>query len=291
MNFPKDRFDYSAMPTRKRLKLPKGARIAVYTVMNIEHWDIEKPVPREYSTAPAGVATVPNMPNWAWHEYGMRVGIWRMMEALKKRKIIASTAISAKVCESEGEPVARAMRDAGWEFMGHGYSQGALHMAPDQGEVIRKSFDVLKRYTGKAPKGWLGPGLHETFETLDILAKTGFKYVFDYPMDEHPVAMRTAHGPMAAMPYTLELSDLPMMVVHSHQSEVWLTRAKRHFDRLYAEGAKAPRVMSMSVHPYISGVPHRIGYFEAVFDYMRKQKGVWFATAEEIYECWRAQEA
>lgn len=183
------------------------------------------------------------------------------------------------------------MRNAGWEFMGHGYSQGALHMAPDQGEVIRKSFDVLTRYSGKAPKGWLGPGLHGTFETPDILVKTGLKDVFDYPMDEHPVATRTGRGPMAAMPYTLELSDLPMGVVHSHESEVWLKRAKRHFDRLYAEGAKAPRVMSMSVHPCISGVPHRIGYFEAAYDCMRKQKGVWFATAEEIHECRRAQQA
>lgn len=284
MKLPHERFEYSAMPERPRWKLPKGARIAVYTVVNIEEWDIEKPVAREYVTSPAGVATVPNVPNWAWHEYGMRVGIWRIMDALGRRRIRASVPINARVCEGPGEPVARAAREAGWELMGHGHVQAALHTVKDQRANIRKSFEVLKRYSGEAPRGWLGPGLHETLETLDHLAEAGFKYVCDWPMDEQPVVMRTAFGPVVAMPYSFELSDLPMMVVHHHTSDVWLKRAKDQFDRLYREGARQPRVMSMSVHPYIMGVPHRIKYFEAAYDYMRKQQGVWFPTAGEIYD-------
>ena len=90
------------------------------------------------------------------------------------------------------------------------------------------------------------------------------------------------------MPYTLELNDIPMMVIQHHTSGEWLQRAKDQFDRLYAEGAKNPRVMALAVHPYISGVPHRIKYFEAVYDYMRKKPGVWFTTGEEIYEWYRA---
>jgi allantoinase len=284
MKLPHERFDFSAMPERPRWKLPGGARVAVYTIVNIEEWDIQKPVAREYVTSPAGVVTVPNVPNWAWHEYGMRVGIWRMMDVLNKRKLRAGTAINARVCEGAGEPVARAMRDAGWEFISHGYAQAALHTVPDQRATIRKSFEVIQNYTGKAPQGWLGPGLQETLDTLDYLAETGFKYIFDWPMDEQPVTMRTSAGPIVAMPYTFELSDLPMMVVHHHQSPIWLARVKDHFDRLYVEGAKQPRVMSLSVHAYISGVPHRIKYFEAAYDYMRKHKGVWFATPEEIYK-------
>jgi len=103
-------------------------------------------------------------------------------------------------------------------------------------------------------------------------------------MDEQPVMMRTAAGPIVAIPYSFELSDLPMMVVHHHESSAWLTRVKDQFDRLYAEGAKQPRVMVMSIHPYITGVPHRIKYFEAACDYIRKQKGVWFTTSGEIYD-------
>src|SRR5210317_1497395 len=98
MTRPEARFGFSAMPERKRWELPNDARIAVYTVVSIEEWDISKPVAREYVTSPAGVATVPNIPNWAWHEYGMRVGIWRLMDALTKRNLKACAAVNARVC-------------------------------------------------------------------------------------------------------------------------------------------------------------------------------------------------
>ncbi|MCU7858034.1 MAG: hypothetical protein KZQ79_20475, partial [Candidatus Thiodiazotropha sp. (ex Lucinoma borealis)] len=89
MTRPEDRFEFAAMPQRSKWQLPEGKRVAVYTVVNVEEWDIEKPVAREYVTSPAGVVTVPNIPNWAWHEYGMRVGIWRLMEVLKKNNLLA----------------------------------------------------------------------------------------------------------------------------------------------------------------------------------------------------------
>jgi len=289
MKLPNERFDYSALPHRERWSLPHGARMAVYTVVNIEEWNIQKPIAREYVTSPAGVATVPNIPNWAWHEYGMRVGIWRIMDALAARGLRASAAINACVCEGPGEPVARAMHEAGWPFMGHGHVQAALHTVEDQQENIGKSFQILRDYTGEAPKGWLGPGLHETLDTLDYLAEAGFKFVCDWPMDEQPVDMQTSAGPITAMPYNFELSDLPMMVVHQHESRVWLERATAQFDRLYAESAEQPRIMSMSVHPYIMGVPHRIGYFEAVYDHILEKDDVWVTTPEDIYAWHRSQ--
>ncbi|MFK8049683.1 MAG: polysaccharide deacetylase family protein [Halioglobus sp.] len=288
MKRPEQRFEFSAMPSRKRWRLPDGKRMAVYTIVNVEEWDIEKPIAREYVTSPAGVATVPNIPNWAWHEYGMRVGFWRILEAFQSRNIKASTALNAKVCSGAGEPVAAAMREAGWGFMGHGYHQQALHMVEDQKANIQQSYDALLAYTGVAPKGWLGPGLHQTLDTLDYLAEVGFKFVTDFPMDEQPVTMRTSSDPVVAMPYTLELSDLPMMVVHQHESRVWHDRAVDQFDRLYQESAQQPRVMSMSIHPYIMGVPHRIKYFESAYDHMLQREDVWFATAEEIYDWYTA---
>ena len=284
MTRPEQRFEFSPISQRARWSLPEGKRMAVYLVVNVENWDIEKPIVREYVTSPAGVVTVPNIPNWSWHEYGMRVGIWRLMESLEQRGLKASAAVNATVCGERYEPVARAMLEAGWEFMGHGYHQAALHTVDDQRQNISKAFKALSDYTGKAPKGWLGPGLHETLDTLDYLAEAGFKYVTDWPMDEQPVSMRTRHGPVVAMPYTLELSDLPMMVVAQHQSRVWADRVVAQFDRLYAESAAQPRVMSMSIHPYIIGVPHRIGHFEAAYDHMLQRDDVWFATAEEIYD-------
>jgi allantoinase len=286
VRLPHERFDYSAIVDRKPWKLPKGARIAVWTIVNIEEWDIEKPMARQYLTAPQGVSTVPDIPNWAWHEYGMRVGFWRLHEALTTRKIPVTTSINANVCNAYPR-VAQAMLDAGWEFMGHAVKQGAMHIQPDQRAVIRESIRILQTFTGKKPKGWLGPGLTETFETLDLLKEEGVEYVSDWVNDEQPYEIRTTHGPLVSVPYSIELNDIPMMVIQHHTSDEWLRRCVDHFDRLYAEGARQPRVMALAVHPYNSGVPHRIKYFEAVYDYIRKKKGVWMTTGEEIYEWYK----
>jgi peptidoglycan/xylan/chitin deacetylase (PgdA/CDA1 family) len=288
MEQPRDRFDYVAMPGRPRWTLPKGARIAVWTIVNVEDWDIEKPMARQTLTAPQGVVTVPDVPNWAWHDYGMRVGFWRLHDALVKRRIRATTAINARVCESY-PPVAQAMLDAGWEFMGHGVVQGAMHLLPDQRAAIRDAVDRLTKFTGRKPKGWLGPGLTETWETLDLLAEAGLEYVCDWVNDDQPYEIRTKVGPLVSVPYTLELNDIPMMVIQHRPSSEWFARAKDQFDRLYAEGTRNPRVMALAVHPYISGVPHRIRYFEAVYDYLATKKGVWLATGEEIYAWYRSQ--
>jgi len=283
VRLPRDRFDYSPLPTRKPWKLPRGARIAVWTIVNIEEWDFEKAMARQYLTTPQGVAVVPDVPNWAWHDYGMRVGFWRLLEALAKRKIRATNAINAHVVESY-EPVARAMLEAGWEFMGHGVVQGAMHLLPDQRAAIRRATELLEKFTGKKPRGWLGPGLTETWETLDHLAAEGIEYVSDWVNDDQPYEIRTQSGPLVSVPYTLECNDVTVMALQHHASSEWLVRCKDQFDRLYAEGAKNPRVMALAVHPYVSGVPHRIKYFEAVYDYIREKSGVWMTTGEEICE-------
>jgi len=287
MRLPPERFDYSAIVDRPRWKLPRGARIAVWTIVNVEEWDIEKPMARQYLMAPQGVATTPDVPNWAWHEYGMRVGFWRLLAALQQRKLTATTAVNAGVCQSYPR-VARAMLEAGWEFMGHGVRQGAMHLLPDQRAAIREAVDVLTKFTGRKPRGWLGPGLTETWETLDYLAEAGIEYVSDWVNDDQPYEIRTARGPLVSVPYTLELNDIPMMVIQHHESGAWGQRCRDQFDRLYAEGAKNPRVMAIAVHPYIHGVPHRIKYFEAVYDYMRAKRGVWFTTGEGIADWYRA---
>lgn len=284
IRLPITRFDFSPMSTRKAITLPGSARVAVYIIVNIEAWDFDSPVPRQYFGAPGGAAVVPDIPNWSWHEYGMRVGFWRLLKSLQDRGLSASAAINGKVIESHYEPVARAVRDAGWAFMGHGYHQRPLHLLDDEAADIRRTFDVLANYAGRPPLGWLGPGLHETNETLDHLYDAGFRFVVDWPLDDHPVRIRTSSGStMMSVPYSVETGDLPLMVAHQHSSAEWLVRIRDQFDCLYREGATQPRVMSMSVHPYIIGAPHRLRYFEAALDHILGHKDIWITTAEELY--------
>src|SRR5256885_7005409 len=118
------------------------------------------------------------------------------------------------------------MLDAGWEFMGHGVKQGAMHLLPDQRAAVRESLKLLHDFTGRKPKGWLGPGLTETWETLDILAEEGIAYVSDWVNDDQPYEIRTTAGTLVSVPYTLELNDIPMMVIQHHESSYWLQRVK-----------------------------------------------------------------
>ncbi len=283
MRLPRERFDYSAMADRKPLKLPGGARIAVWTIVNVEEWDIEGPMPRGVLTPPAGAQTIPDVPNWSWHEYGMRVGFWRLKAALDRNAIKATMAVNASVCVSYPR-IARAALDSGWEFMGHGYKQRATHLIEDQRGMVRKSIDTIRQFTGKSPRGWLGPGLTETWDTLDILAEEGIEYVCDWVSDEQPFELKTSTRPLVVVPYSLEINDIPMMLIQHHEAPQLFNRARDQFDRLYEEGQESARIMAIAVHPYISGVPHRIKYFEEIYAYMKQKSGVLFWKGEEILD-------
>ena len=290
MQLPRDRFDYSAIVDRKPLELPGKARVAVWTIVNVEEWDIQQAMPRGVLPAPAGASVIPDVPNWAWHEYGMRVGFWRIKAALDRYRVKATMAVNASVCLSYPR-IAGAARDADWEFMGHGYIQQALHLAEDQREVIRKSVGTIRDFTGRPPRGWLGPGLTETWETLDILAEERIEYVSDWVSDDQPYEIKTATHPLVMVPYTLEVNDVPMMLIQHHRADELFRRARDQFDRLYDEGQHTARVMAIAVHPYISGVPHRIKYFEQIYEYMQTKPGVLFWKGEEVLDWYRGLKA
>jgi allantoinase len=283
MRSPRERFDYSAMVDRKPLKLPGGARIAVWTIVNVEEWDIEGPMPRGVLTPPAGAQTIPDVPNWSWHEYGMRVGFWRLKAALDKNGIKATMAVNASVCVSYPR-IAKAALEGGWEFMGHGYKQRATHLIEDQRGMVRKSIETIRQFTGKPPRGWLGPGLTETWDTLDILAEEGIEYISDWVNDEQPYEIKTSARPLVVVPYSLEINDIPMMLIQHHEAPQLFNRARDQFDRLYEEGQESARIMAIAVHPYISGVPHRIKYFEEIYAYMKQKSGVLFWKGEDVLD-------
>ncbi len=287
MTLPKDRIAYSAIVDRPPLKLPGGARLIVWPIVNLEVWEIARPMPRQVLPAPAGAAVVPDVPNWAWHEYGMRVGFWRLKAALERFAVTPTLSINAAVV-NEYPRVAEAARDGGWEFMGHSFVQMPIHQLADERAAIAQSLDTLAAFTGARPRGWLGPGLTETYETLDHLAEAGIEYIGDWVFDDQPATLRTAHGPIVALPYTVEQNDIPMMIVQHHRADELFSRTRDAFDRLHAEGGESARVLALAVHPYISGVAHRIRHFEAILEYMKAREGVLFWTGAEILDWYRA---
>jgi allantoinase len=276
-----DRLPYQAIVDRPKLKLPDGKRIAVWVILNVEEWGIERPMPRTVLPPPMGQALLPDVPNWSWHEYGMRSGFWRQHQALTSRNIPTTMAINGNVCNSYPR-VASAGLDAGWEFMGHGFLQGPMHKLEDQRGAIHLAMDTIERFTGTRPTSWESPGLTETPETLDLLRESGVKYVADWVLDDLPQEVETPHGVITTIPYTVEMNDITVYALQQHQSDEFLRRGRDQFDRLYAESADNARVMAISIHPYVTGVPHRIRYLEELLDYVGGHEGVSWMTASEI---------
>lgn len=286
----RDRVDYVPIHKRPRLRLPNDARIVVWTIVNVENWEPQAPMPRAVLPPPMGQALLPDLPNWAWHEYGMRVGFWRFLEVLGARGLKASFAVNGSACSVYRE-VCEAARDAGWDFMGHGFVQKPMHRVEDQKAAITDTIEAIRSLTGHAPRGWESPGLTETDETIDLLAEAGIEYVADWVLDDQPVPIRTRAGRIVSVPYTVEINDVVISAVQQQPSDEILRRGRDQFDRLYQEGATAPRVMAISIHPYLTGVPHRIRYLEALYDYILGHEGVVVWTGAEILDWYRGQAA
>ncbi len=288
MTLPKDRVPYSAIVDRPPLVLPDGGRIAVWTIVNVEEWGIERAMPRAVLPPPMGKPLLPDLPNWAWHEYGMRVGFWRLLECLQKFGITPTFAVNGSVCRSYPR-IADAALKAGWEFMGHGFLQGPMHALDDQRAAIRQTIEAIRDFTGAAPRGWESPGLTETDETIDVLAEEGIEYVADWVLDDQPVDIRTRAGTVVSVPYTVETNDITMMALQQHAADEMFKRGADQFDRLYTESERITRIMALSLHPYITGVPHRIAYLEKLYAHMLERPGVLMWTGGQILDWYKKQ--
>ena len=285
----RDRVSFSAIIDRPKLQLPDGARMAVWTIVNVENWDSTKAQPRTVLPPPMGKPLLPDLPNWSWHEYGMRVGFWRIHELLTGLGVTPTLALNGIVCDNYPR-IADAAKDAEWEFMGHGFVQGPMHHLDDQRDAIRRTMEAIEKFAGKPPRGWESPGLTETEDTIDILAEEGIEYVADWVLDDQPCRIDTKSGSMISVPYSVETNDIPIFSLQNRPSDAMLKRTIDQFDQLYVESETITRVMAISMHPYLSGVPHRIGYLKQIYEHIQDRPGVVMMTGEEILDWYLGEE-
>jgi peptidoglycan/xylan/chitin deacetylase (PgdA/CDA1 family) len=282
------RLPYSSIRSRPKLTLPGGARVAVWTIVNAENWLPSGAMPRTVLPPPMGQPLLPDVPNWAWHEYGLRVGFWRFLDVLGARGIPATLALNGTVCELYPE-ACRAAMEAGWEFMGHGHVQKPMHKLEDQRAAIHQAIEAIAFFSDRPPRGWESPGLTETDETLDLLAEAGIEYVADWVLDDQPVWLNAGGRRIVSVPYTVEINDVVISAIQQHRSDEIFLRGRDQFDRLYAEGADSARVMAISIHPYLTGVPHRIKYLEMLYDYILGHEGVLMWRGENILDWYKGE--
>jgi peptidoglycan/xylan/chitin deacetylase (PgdA/CDA1 family) len=273
------RVDYLPIIDRPVIRWPNGARVAFWVAPNIEHYEYLPPLDGVKNPWPR--TPLPDVQQYSAHEYGNRVGFWRLVEVFDELNVTASLAINGSAIRSY-EPISRAALERGWEFMGHGFTQKNMQKVENEREDIIKTREAIRAFTGKPPRGWLGPGLTETWETPDILVEEGFEYVADWVLDDQPVRLKTRTKPIVSVPYTQECNDVAMMLIQHHVAQEYRTRAIDQFEQIHSDSAKSARVMALVVHPYIMGAPHRFRYFREALQHMRARKDVAFWTGERI---------
>jgi allantoinase len=281
------RYEDTFISERKPFTWPDNKTLAVWVAPNVEVWNYDSPVGIPVSPNLGNI--VPDVINYAWREYGIRVGLWRFADVLDAAGIKATVALNSLVCEHFPRAVEE-MKKRGWEFMGHGTtnSESLAGLNPErEREVIQSVLKTIEQATGRKPRGWLGSGLIETYNTLDILAEEGVIYCGDWNNDDQPYPMKVKKGKMFSIPYCMEINDIPLFIRKGYTGEQYYRSVIDQFETLYADSKKQPRVMGIPLHPMIAGQPLRIRYLERAIAEMKKHDGVWFATGGEIIDAYQ----
>ena len=282
-------FPYSPIIRRPPLTWPDGAHVAFWVVPNIEFFSLEEKVP----AGSGGTGTpVPDIPSWSARDYGNRVGVFRLMQVLERHGIRATVALNSDLCAQHPAIIEEGNKRK-WEWMGHCESNTRRLNEAKPGEeprIIKNTFAAIEKGAGARPRGWLGSGLQETWDTLDLLAAEGCDYVCDWTNDDQPYIMTLGEGrSLVSVPYSHEINDKPAFERFHRTADEFREMICRQFDVLYREGAESGRVMAIAIHPYLTGVPHRIDAFDAALGYICRHERVWKTTGTEIARHYRAQ--
>ena len=278
------RYAYSALPDRPVYDWPEGKRLAVYVALNLETFDFGSGLGAEL--APGGPQ--PDVLNYAWRDWGNRVGAWRVRDMLDGLGVPASILVNSRLYR-DCPGLIEAFRTRGDEIVGHGRTnaerQGTLSEAEERA-LIAEATGILTREEGRAPAGWLGPWISQSRTTPDLLAEAGYRYLLDWCHDDQPTWFATrGGGRILALPYPQELNDIPAIVARKDTGRQFAEAIVDGFDEMLEQSAQAPLVMGIALHPYIVGQPHRLRPLrQALAHIAARREDVWITTAGAIAE-------
>jgi peptidoglycan/xylan/chitin deacetylase (PgdA/CDA1 family) len=280
------RYGDSLIVERKAFKWPGGKTLAIWIIPNVEVWDFQSGSGAAISPQAGNVS--PDVINYAWREYGMRVGLWRIADALDSLGMRATVALNSGVCQAFPQAIEQ-MKKRGWEFMGHGITNSktlANLSLDEERQTIREVLRTIEQATGEKPRGWLGPGLTETVNTPDVLAEEGVQYVGDWNNDDQPYPMKVKKGKLFSVPYCMDLNDMNLLNRHAYTGEQYLQALTDQFETLYAESERTAKVMGIPLHPFLAGQPLYTRYLQQALAKMKTRERVWFTTGSEIVKAY-----
>jgi allantoinase len=275
-------FDYSPITERPAIHWPGDATVAVYVGLNVEHFLIDRP---STSIWPGTADLVPDALNHGWRDYGARVGVWRTMDSLDRHGIRASVLLNSDVAHHYPQ-IVKAGLERNWAWLAHGRTNSILHTGMSEDEergVLTDIVDTIATATGQRPRGWMGPGLTETFHTPALLAELGLSYVLDWTNDDQPYQLNVPG--MISVPYTVELNDLGLFLGKGTTGAEFVQIVRDQYEVLSAEGNG--RVMALALHPFVTGQAFRAKYLDQALAFLAAQPDVWLTTSDEIAEHYR----
>ena len=288
-----ERYAWSMMTDRPPLRWPDGQPLAVWVNVSLEHFPLN-PVGTPVKLPGNMTMPYPDLRHFTLRDYGNRVGAWRVLEALDRFGVQASWAVNA--CLTERHPqILRAALARGDEFVGHSWSMDTPHaggLAADaEDALVAKSLAALRGFSGQPVAGWLSPGKLQSPDTPEILKRHGVTWFCDWVNDELPYRFRTAEGELWSLPLATEIEDRFVIMDNQHSESEWAEQVIDACTFLLAEAREtgAGRLLSLSIHPWVIGQPHRIKHLETVLAHLMAQDGVWNARPQQILEAVEAQ--
>ena len=278
-----NRYKYQAINQRADFCWPHNKRLAVYIALNLEHFAFGEGLGGEL--APGGPS--PDVLNFAWRDYGNRVGVWRLLEIFETLQLPVSLLVNSSIYDYCPEVVAAFVR-RGDEVVAHGRSnaerQGTLSEAQESA-LIEATTTALERHEGSKPAGWLGPWISESHATPDLLAQHGYRYLLDWCHDDQPVWFETRQGRILSVPYPQELNDVPAIMIRRTSAEAFADMIVDNFDEMLEQSENQPLVMGLALHTYVVGQPFRLRHLKRALAHISQtHPRVWLTTSGAIAE-------
>ncbi len=279
-------YRFDPLPARPPIRWPGGARLACCVFLYFEDWELLPPedAVRDPRFGDPFGRFVPDYRTYTWRDYGNRVGIFRILDLLARCGLPVTVAANAGACRRYPFLVEQFMQ-RGFEFAAHGTHATRMLTSkltePQERDVIAASIDSIGRATGHRPVGWIGQDFSESTRTPRMLAEAGLRYLADWPNDDQPYRM-TLDRPMLSIPNQAEWDDVQLLWHRRVLSTRYPAIVAEAFERLHEEGAASGRFFGLHVHPWLSGMPHRVVHFEHALERLMAFDGAWWATATEV---------
>jgi len=283
------RYDYSPITASADYRWPNGTRLAAYIALNLEHFSFGEGLGAQL--VPSG-GIEPDVLNYAWRDYGNRVGVWRMLAEFDRLRLPVAVLVNSEIYDYCPEVIG-AFRQRGDEIVAHGRtnSERQSSLSPeDEARLIRAVTDAIARNEGRRPKGWLGPWISESFLTPDLLKAEGYEYILDWCHDDRPTTLQTEHGPLLSIPYPQEVNDIPAIVVRKMGASEFAEMITDQLEEMLAQSSEQPLVAGIALHPYIVGQPFRLRHLRRALEYIANHRDqIWLTHPGAIADHFASQ--